>query len=115
MMKTVSMAGMVLVLAACAAATPAQPQDLALQCELSRCECRNPANLSSHAAPIIWNQNGTAGCAEGLELVLVNERLPSTGLTGGIRLPTFDACATSGPRTGSGNLGRGARSNCNPF
>src|SRR5262245_65149392 len=110
MMKTVSMAGIALILAACAG-TPAQPEDLALQCELVRCECRNPANPSSHAAPIVWNQNGTAGCAEGLELVLVSERLPGTGLTGGIRFPTFDACASSGPRPGSGNLGRGARSN----
>jgi hypothetical protein len=113
--RFMSIAAMVLSLAACTVA-PAKPEpDLALQCELAKCECQDPVKPFSNAAPVIWNQDGTAGCAEGLKLVMAKEKPSTTGLSGGIVLPTYDACATSGPRTGAGNSGRGNRSNCNPF
>ena len=111
-MKTVSM--LVLSLAACTVA-PAQPEDLALKCELTQCECRDPANPWSPAASVVWNQDGTAGCAEGRKLAIAKEKPPTTGLTGGIVLPTYDACATSGPRTGAGNMGQGNRVDCDPW
>lgn len=112
-MKAVTI--LLLSLAACTVA-PAKSEDLALQCELAKCECRDPVNPFSHAAPVVWNQEGSAGCAEGLELVMVKQKAPpTTGLTRGIVLPTLDACASSGPRTGAGNLGRDARANCDPL
>ena len=93
-------------LAACSVA-PAQPDsDLALKCELVKCECQDPANPFS-PAPVVWNQDGTAGCAEGRSLAIAKSEKPSG--PGGIVVPTYDACAISGPRTGAGNMGRGAR------
>ena len=106
-----STAGAVLCLAACTVAATKPQSDLALQCELAECECQDSANPFSQAAPVVWNQNGTAGCAEGQKLVMVKDKSTTTGLTRGIVLPTYDACAHSGPRTGAGNLGRGARIN----
>ena len=93
-------------LAACSGA-PAKPNsDLALQCELVKCECQDTANPFSRAS-VVWNQDGTAGCAQGRRLVIVRSEKPSG--PGGIVVPTYDECAISGPRTGAGNLGRGAR------
>ena len=52
-MKAVTI--LLLSLAACTVA-PAKSEDLALQCELAKCECRDPVNPFSHAAPVVWNQ-----------------------------------------------------------
>lgn len=108
LVRVTRIACVVLSLSACSVA-PAKPNlDLALQCELVKCECHDQANPFSRA-PVVWNQDGTAGCAEGRRLVVLKSEERSTTGPGGIVIPTYDECATSGPRTGAGNLGRGAR------
>jgi hypothetical protein len=99
----------VLSIAGCASAPgPAEP-NLALRCEVAKCECQDPSKPFSAPVPVSWNQDGTAGCGEGLRLALSREKSPPVT---GIVLPTLDVCASSGPRYGSGRLGRGAKTDC---
>lgn len=105
----ISMGVMLLVLTACSAASTQANSNMAMQCEVAKCECRDPSKPFSSAAPVIWNQDGTAGCREGFLLGLAKEKTsPVTGLV----LPTLDICASSGPRYGTGRLGRGAKTEC---
>ena len=73
-------------LAACTTAAPPKPEaNLAVRCELAKCECRDIANPFSTPSPPIWNEDGTAGCAEGRRLVALKEKAPI-----GLALPDFD-------------------------
>ena len=99
--------GALVCLVACTGSVAEPKPELALQCEFTKCECRDPAHPFSKAAPVLWNQDGSAGCAEGCILSTVKKTSPSPGKV----IPTYSACAHSGPRTARGNLGRDARIN----
>ena len=99
--------GALVCLVACTASAVKPESELGLQCEFAKCECQDAANPFSQAAPVLWNQDGSAGCAEGRILVMVKE----TPRRRGTVLRTYAACAHSGPRTVPGNLGRDARIN----
>ena len=103
----ISTAALAISIAACTGGTGRPQSDLALQCELVKCECQDPADPFSRS-PVVWNPNGTAACADGRRLVMAQEN-PSAAAVGGIVVPTYDACAHSGPRSGAGRVGRGAR------
>jgi hypothetical protein len=109
MLHHISLAVLVLSLAACAATQGKPESNLALRCEVAKCECQDPAKPFSPAGPVVWNQDGTASCGEGMRLALAKEK--SSPITG-IVLPTLDVCASSGPRHGSGRLGRGGKTDC---
>ena len=81
-------------LVACTGSAVKPQSELRLRCEFVRCECRDPVHPFSPAAPVLWNDDGSAGCAEGRVLVTMKEGSP----TGGKLLPTYSACAHSGPR-----------------
>ena len=108
MLYRVSLSVVVLSLAACVSAPEKPESNLSLRCEVAKCECQDPAKPFSPAASVVWNQDGTASCGEGLRLALSKEKPSITGIV----LPTRDVCANSGPRYGSGRLGRGAETDC---
>jgi len=107
LVRLMSMGCAALIIGACSGAASPDP-DLALRCELAQCECQDAAHPFSPAS-VIWNQDGTAGCAEGRKLAMKNVNKPETRGPGGIVLPTYDDCAHSGMRSGAGRVGRGAR------
>jgi hypothetical protein len=49
-----------------------RPDDLALACEVTRCECRAPQSAWSFrdnpGKPVLWRTDGSAYCADGLAL-----------------------------------------------
>jgi hypothetical protein len=53
------------------------PTDLALACEVTRCECRAPQSSWSFrdnpGKPVLWRADGSAYCAAGLSLSRISQ------------------------------------------
>ncbi len=61
-----SLLSLLVLLAACAGA--GEEDNLAIACQLQKCECAEDNLLGIDTTPIVWQQDGSASCPEGYRL-----------------------------------------------